>query len=370
MSALRNHFRSNPGIGALVITAVIKWGLKNPWRAFFLLRIMVRVLQANARRAKMARRVKGVIPVVLAISPTMKCNYTCLGCYSRGRNTEDELSFEELDALFREAETLGIASVVVTGGEPFSRGDFIPLLKKHPKLLFVVITNGSYFSPILVREVAQTSNLIVLVSIEGGREETERRRGEGSYHRAIQAMTLMRKAKLLYGFAVTTTRVNIPSVLSRAFLDTMRSAGCVLGFFTEYVPCGETPQNDWMISQETREKFRERVLRLRKTKCPVIIQFPHDEYGEANICSGAGRGFFHINPQGNVEPCPFSPYSCDNIRSGGLRSACNSLFRQSIRNQPELLERKREACALFEHQKEIEKLCIRILADAEKGEAE
>lgn len=311
----------------------------------------------------MAQEVTGIIPVVLAISPTMRCDYSCLGCYSKGRDTKNELSFEELDKLFGEAEALGIPSVVVTGGEPFSREDFITLVARHRKLLFVAITNGSYFSPSLVQKIIRAGNLIVLVSIEGERNCTDQRRGKGSYDRALQAMTLMKAAGLLYGFAVTITRENIHDVLSGGFIDTMRSAGCTMGFFTEYVPCGETPQNNWTITQEARKEFREQVLNFRRTSPIVIIQFPHDEYGEENICSGAGRGFFHVNSQGDVEPCPFSPYSCDNVRKGGLRSACSSRFLQCIRNQPELLRREHHTCALFEHQREVENLRAQMLKD-------
>lgn len=362
--------QKDAGVGHLVVIAVVKWGLRNPWRLLFLLRIMMRFFLANLRRRRMAKNVEGIIPMVLAISPTMKCNYACLGCYSRGRNDQNELSFEELDKIFQEAEMLGITSVVVTGGEPFSREDFVALLENHPKLLFVVITNGSYLSPALAQRMVQSGNTIVLVSIEGNKDETDERRGEGAYHRAIQAMTLMRKAGLLYGFAVTTTRKNMQSVLSEEFLSTMNSAGCALGFFTEYVPCGEGTQEDWIIPQEMREKFRKQVLNLRKTKSITIVQFPHDEYGATNTCSGAGKGFFHINSQGDVEPCPFSPYSHDNVRNGGLKSACNSSFLQSIRSQPGLLQRKEYACALFEHQKEIEILQVHISTHSRKGGAE
>ncbi|MCX7950091.1 MAG: radical SAM protein [Treponemataceae bacterium] len=308
----------------------------------------------------MAKQVEGIIPVVLAISPTMKCNYTCGGCYSRGRSEQNELSFEELDQILQEAETLGIAAVVVTGGEPFSRKDFVALLRNHPKLLFVVITNGSYLAPALIQRMVQSGNVMVLVSIEGGRDETDARRGEGAYSRAIQAMRLMKKAGLLCGFAVTTTRKNAPCVFSGEFLDTMKAAGCALGFFTEYVPCGEAPQKDWMIPPAMQQQIREQVLHLRRRKSIVIVQFPHDEYGAENLCSAAGRVFFHINSQGDVEPCPFSPYSHDNVRQGGLKSACNSSFFRSIRSRPELLQRKEYACALFEHQREIEALHARI----------
>lgn len=40
----------------------------------------------------------------------------------------------------------------------------------------------------------------------------------------------------------------------------------------------------------------------------VFLSFSGDEKYVGG-CLAAGRGFFHINANGEVEPCPFSPYS-------------------------------------------------------------
>jgi MoaA/NifB/PqqE/SkfB family radical SAM enzyme len=65
---------------------------------------------------------------------------------------------------------------------------------------------------------------------------------------------------------------------------------------------------------------------------------------------------FHINSQGDIEPCPFVPVARENIRNGGLIAACQSPFLRAIREQPELLQRQRYACSLFEHRAELDGL--------------
>ena len=134
----------------------------------------------------------------------------------------------------------------------------------------------------------------------------------------------------------------------------------MVGFYSEYVPCGCQINHDWVLSEEDRSIFRHRILQIRKTRPIVLVQFPQDEYGEANICSAAGRASLHINAQGNVEPCPFVPVSCDSIRQGSLAAACRSSFLNSIRNKPELLKRRQYACALFEHLSDIEEIARQI----------
>lgn len=179
-------------VGFLMIIAILNWSFKRPRRFIFFIRIIFRFIFANIRRFVAERIIDGKIPVVLAISPTMKCNYNCIGCYSRGRMEDNELSTEELDNLFSEAENLGVPSVVVTGGEPFLRNDLLPIIENHRNLLFVVITNGSYFSPTVAKRIANSGNVIVLFSIEGFEKDTDDRRISGAYRNAIRAMELMR----------------------------------------------------------------------------------------------------------------------------------------------------------------------------------
>ncbi len=361
---LRTEDWENPGIGKLIMRALWRWMCRDPRRISFIVHLLIGFLRARTRRKKQEKHIGGNIPIVLAHSPTMQCNYRCVGCYSQGRDDSNELSSDELDTLFREAEELGVSTIVITGGEPFLRSDLVPLMEKHRGLLFVVITNGSLLSPLLAQKIAHSGNIITLVSIEGNEMETQRRRGEGAYQAAIRAMENLKACGVPFGFAATNTRENAATLISEPFINQMIAAGCTLGFFTEYVPCGEHPRYDWVFDRHAREQFHQKVLKLRTQKPLVLVQFPHDEYGKDDLCSAAGIASFHINTQGGVEPCPFSPYAQDNIRQGGLRQACASSFLKSIRSQPALLHRKEYACALFEHEKEIAQLFHSI----EKGE--
>ena len=90
------------------------WARSSPRRMTFFMRVAWRLWRAGRRRKRQEDHLNAHIPTVVAISPTMRCNYSCSGCYSRGRPTENELTTEELDALLAEAEELGVLAVVVT----------------------------------------------------------------------------------------------------------------------------------------------------------------------------------------------------------------------------------------------------------------
>ena len=349
--------RDNPGIGVLVARILWKWGTSNTRTFPFLMKNAWHLWRSGLIRNKQSGLLKAHLPTVIAISPTMRCNYNCLGCYSRDRDCRDELTIEELGLLLREAEQLGISAVVVTGGEPFIQEDMVNLIENHPRLLFVPITNGSLITKDTARRLARSGNNIVLVSLEGSPADTDVRRGKGAYSRVEQAFANLREARACFGFAATNTRLNSDYLSSRVFIDKMIDYGCMTGFYSEYVPSGPRIEEDWALTEADRAVFRSKVLTIRRTMPIVLVQFPQDEYGEDNICSAAGQASLHINSQGYVEPCPFVPVAVDNIRSGGLLSACRSDFLCSIRKEPELLKREKYACALFEHLPEIQSLC-------------
>jgi MoaA/NifB/PqqE/SkfB family radical SAM enzyme len=336
--------------------AVLRWAHFSPRRIVFLLRISWRHWLANRRRRRQQCQIDGSIPSVLAISPTMRCNYNCKACYSRGRPTDDELSTDELNRLFSEAEDLGIHSIVLTGGEPLLRDDILDLIAHHHRLLFFLITNGSLVTPEIARRIAQSGNIVLLVSIERFAIDTDELRQHGAHETAMHAFAHLRKAQAVFGFIATNTSANTFKLATDEFIDQMVTFGCIAGFFTEYVPCGPNPMPDWVLDEAARAEFRKRVLEFRRHKSIVLSQFPDDEYGRENRCSGAGWSSLHINSQGDVEPCPFVSVAHENIRHGGLIAACQSPFLRAIREQPKLLRRKRYACSLFEHRVQLDSL--------------
>jgi MoaA/NifB/PqqE/SkfB family radical SAM enzyme len=343
-------------IGDFMRFAMWTWGRSSFSGLLFFLRVGVRLLLAKRRKEKKQKRINGNIPTVIAISPTMRCNYNCTGCYSRDRISNKELSKSELSSLFSEAEELGVLSIVVTGGEPYLRDDTIELMEKHKRLLFIPITNGSKMTPRLAKRIAKSGNIIQLVSIEGFKEHTDNRRKKGSHQTAVRAMKLLQEAGAFFGFAATNTSENSGTLGTDKFIDNMIKLGCSLGYFTEYIPCGLYPKKDWVLSEKTRKYFRERVLTFRRNKPIVLIQFPQDEYGEENRCTAAGISSLHINSEGGIEPCPFINISPENIREGGLKAACESPFLKLIREREYLLKREKLACSLFEHYSELQEL--------------
>lgn len=68
---------------------------------------------------------------------------------------------------------------------------------------------------------------------------------------------------------------------------------------------------------------------------------------EREGCLSAGRGFVHINATGDIEPCPFAPYSDINLRDSSLKDALQSEFLKTIRQNHRELSETEGGCALW-----------------------
>ena len=226
---------------------------------------------------------------------------------------------------------------------------------KRKNILFPVFTNGTYMDERYFDLFDKSRNLIPIMSIEGKKEITDSRRGEGIYDRLIMNMDELQNRGLIFGASVTVTTENISEVTSEAFLNELSSRGCKAVIFVEFVPVTEESA-DLAPGEKERDYLTEEIGKLRSEHPEMVyISFPGDEKSSGG-CVAAGRGFFHINSHGGAEPCPFSPYSDINVRDTSLRAAINSKLFRELRDGGYLLEEHRGGCTLFERKEDVERI--------------
>lgn len=341
-----------------VVADALKATLKDPKESAFMLRFAAASKSASKRR-KCAEEKGEHTPPFLIASITSKCNLHCAGCYSRCNHaTVDEapasqLTAEEWLRIFDEADELGISFILLAGGEPMLRRDIIEAAGKKQNILFPIFTNGTYLNDEYMRLFDRCRNLVPIMSIEGGREVTDRRRGAGIYDRLMENMELFRSKGLIFGASVTVTTENIAQVTSGDFLRELAQKGCKAVIFVEYVPVTEDSR-ELALTDKEREYLRQRLDTIRSQDSSMVyISFPGDEKSSGG-CVAAGRGFFHINSHGGAEPCPFSPYSDINVRDTSLREAMASPLFTALRSGDILMEDHAGGCVLYEKKEQVE----------------
>jgi MoaA/NifB/PqqE/SkfB family radical SAM enzyme len=105
--------------------------------------IMIDQAEAASRREHFER--EGVhVPAFMIISVTRKCNLNCKGCYAKELHSKGEFEMDDelLGSVISQANELGISIILTAGGEPLLRPDLIDIIKKNPKIIFPLFTNG------------------------------------------------------------------------------------------------------------------------------------------------------------------------------------------------------------------------------------
>ena len=206
------------------------------------------------------------IPWFLLVDPTERCNYTCVGCWAGSYDRAHELSFERFDKLMQEAKDLGIYFIVVSGGEPTVYPHLLDIFKKHNDMAFMFYTNGSLIDEKYAEKLAEVGNAVPCISLEGFKEKTDWRRGEGAFDKAMKAMDNLKKAGVPFGYSVTETSQNVEEILSDEFVDFMIDKGAKIAWYFQYIPTGRDPDVKLMISPEQRLYSYERIHYIRANK--------------------------------------------------------------------------------------------------------
>lgn len=338
--------------------------LSNPREAKFAY-CMQQTFQKSEKRRKRLLETDGLeVPPFLISSIATTCNLHCRGCYARSNGIaadkdearKETLSPEQWRNIFTEAASLGINFSLLAGGEPMMRRDILEAVADVKDMIFPIFTNGTLIGPAYMTFLRQHLNMVPIISIEGTAIGTDERRGQGVFRRAVQSMEMLRDEDLFFGTSITVTTENYRLVTSTDFIDTLRSYGCKIVFYVEYVPT--EPGTEHLAFSDEHVTEMEQLLDERRGEYAdniIFLSFPGDEKALGG-CLASGRGFFHIGPDGSAEPCPFSPFSDSNVAQMGVRQALQSPLFRKIRAARALGWEHTGGCTLFEHREEIEQM--------------
>jgi MoaA/NifB/PqqE/SkfB family radical SAM enzyme len=292
------------------------------------------LLRGVAKRKEFMASAPGLwAPTTILMSPTMRCNLTCAGCFAAEYPPDKDLNATMLQKIVDEGNEMGVYLFTLLGGEPFIYDGLLDIAASNQQSYFQIFTNGTLIDEEVVDELAELGNVAPMLSLEGDEASTDARRGRGVYRQLMEVMDLLGDRGVVFGYSATVTRQNWRMLISDEWVDPLVAKGAVLNWNFLYMPIGRDPDTSLMLTPEERNAFREGVLRVRNTKAI----FPVDFWGDAPYVKGciAGKHYMHINSEGWVEPCIFTHFATDNIHDTSLADAFNSpYFREIRRRQP------------------------------------
>lgn len=305
------------------------------------------------REIWMQKKHKVAIPRELLIDPTSDCNLKCKGCWAADYRKHSNISYEKLDSIFTEAAKLGVMDILMSGGEPLMRkDDIVKLAAKHRKLSFSMFTNATLVDEKFADKVAELGNLNLFISIEGFKEDTDFRRGAGTYDKVIKAMDLLKSRDIGFAFSVCYHSKNYQVVCSDEFLDFMREKGAWFAWYFNYLPIGSDADVSLCCSAEQRAYVMKKTDEYYKKHNFLLIDFANS--GHKSIgCVGAGNDFLHINANGDVEPCAFCHYSDTNIKGKSFLQVLQSPFLETFRQRKPFSQNFITPCPMMDLPEEI-----------------
>jgi MoaA/NifB/PqqE/SkfB family radical SAM enzyme len=354
-----------------IASVFLPWAVGHPRyiRSFFRLRRV----NEKAKKLRLKEKENGiVVPPFLILSITSNCNLKCSGCFADAAGTtcygtskskkNNSLNMDQWRKIIKEAAELGVFGFIIAGGEPFLLPGLLDLCEEFKNRFFIILTNGTIINEEHYTKLKRYGNIAVIVSIEGGAEQTDNRRGRGVYEKVMNTSKHLNKIGVLNGISVTITKLNYRYWMNPENIDYLISQGIRIGVFIEYIPTSSMPKNvdehsdhSLILNPEEREIFREKMLHYRDTKQIYIVHSPGDEEFFGG-CVSAGRGFAHVTPEGDLTPCPVSNIATHNLIISSFRDGLASPLFQKIRENEHLLETEGLPCALFAHPKEVDEL--------------
>jgi MoaA/NifB/PqqE/SkfB family radical SAM enzyme len=324
----------------------LRISLKNPAQAFFFLKTVI--WQRQAAKVRHNWRSKGInVPPIMVYSITNRCNLKCKGCYHHNlrESSGKELSAERMKGIITEAKELGISFIVLAGGEPLVRPEILDITGNFPEIVFLIFTNGLLIDGEILLKLRKQKNLVPIISLEGYEKDTDDRRGKGVYEALQKIIGRLKSKRAFFGVSLTVTKYNFDTIINHRFMKKLTDLGCKIFFLPEYTAIrGGT--EDWVPTEKQRSSTPVIMRKFRAQFPAIFVALPSDEE-EFGGCLSAGRGFVHVSAEGNLEPCPFAPYSDTNLKDTPLKEALQSEFLRTIRQNHEQLHETEGGCALW-----------------------
>jgi radical SAM protein with 4Fe4S-binding SPASM domain len=296
------------------------------------------------------------LAVLGSIEVTTRCNLRCVHCYintpvNDASALKSELSFRDLRNIIDQIVGEGCLWLLMTGGEPFVRDDFLDayVYARKKGLLVTVFTNGTLLTPRLADRLAEFSPSLVEITLYGRSQQTfEVVTGvPGSYSRCMKAIELLMERKINLGLKTMVSRLNSHEVWAMQEYAKQLGIGFRFDAMINARLDGALTPIIHRIPEENAVAFdladKERAEIIRKFCDTLTLRsFLPDRLFQC----GAGRDMFHIDSNGRLSPCLMLRQPAWDLNALSFREAWHELvptiFDRTRQNQTQCI-----SCKLF-----------------------
>ena len=249
-------------------------------------------------------------PLKISMNITKKCNLRCKQCFSEsGEKIAEELSTKDVCKLFDDMRKCGTFFICIGGGEPLMREDLNYLLEYgHQKQLAIsIVSNGLLFTRDVIENLNKYHLDTIWISLEGLKSNHERLRGEGTFEKALEAISLLKSfSNAKIAIRVSLSKFNLvdyPEIIRLAEkfdVDILR--------FTPLLEYGRAKGQDLTMSQKQYIQFMREIVSVDS---PVHIIHPNKIntskfwISTSDFGCHCGKEAVWIDELGRYSPCFF-----------------------------------------------------------------
>ncbi|MCJ7595683.1 MAG: radical SAM protein [Desulfobacterales bacterium] len=267
------------------------------------------------------------IPVHGSLELTFRCNLRCVHCYcnlSAGDRDAltNELTTEEVYHILDQIAEAGCLWLLITGGEPLLRKDFLEIYgyAKKRGFLITLFTNGTSITRRIADHLAEWRPHLVEISLYGATKETYESitRVPGSFDRCNRGIDLLLERELPLGLKTMAMTLNHGEIsLIKEYADNLGVRFRFDPALNPRLDGAKTPCHYRLSPEEVvaLDRMDEKRAGEWRAFCERAIRPYHSD--DLFLC-GAGVSTFHIDPYGKMSACEMIRSQSFDLRKGSF----------------------------------------------------
>ena len=282
----------------------------------------------HSRSARLGRPCSGTFEL------TPRCNFDCKMCYvhlSAQEQAErgEELTADQWLAIGESACAEGMVFLLLTGGEPTIRPDFMEIYRGLKKLglLVSINTNGFLLQGELLRQLLDDPPHRINISLYGTSNETyEALCGVPAYDRVLANIKMLREGGIDVKLNMTVTPENAPDMDRVAEQARVLSAHLQTAMYL-FPPVRVTGSSAFpqrmdpeRVGELEAERLRRKLSERELEELVRTLKDPDDPTEDCPVCRG-GRSAFWLTWNGTMLPCGMLPTPFADVLSMGFSAA-------------------------------------------------
>jgi len=267
-------------------------------------------------------RREGGITAVLGLTYICQCNCVHCGMAIYEKNISTELKTADWLKIIDELSINKIKDIVFFGGEPTLRDDLAELVSAVKKrgITTVVDTNGYLLTNNFVKKMKIAGLDFFEISIDSSSSKIhdDLRGVEGVFNKMQEGIKNCKSNDL--GFLISTyaTKDNIKNGELKKIINLARKMGAIYVRVLSPILIGKWLNKDNFNLNESERKALNNILDDK-------FAFSEEKY-----CIGINKKLIYISPYGEIQPCPYIPFTFGNVKKESIKSIIDKMWGHSM----------------------------------------